>query len=148
MSDQLLSVLMTVIGAEITRIQRIFFVVDGVANTTAGAIELRLRDGRAVVMDSGPDGECLTVVDHAWADPFSPCQMSSEDLACVDMFGCWRAFDLSQDEDYADLIGAQVEAVRPLHGHDGKIVGAVLRVGDEELKVDVEGDDLLVEFNP
>lgn len=148
MSDQLLSVLMTVIGAEVTRIRRIFFVVDGVANTSAGAIELGLRDGRAVVMDSGPDGECLTVVDGAWTDPFSPCQMSSEDLECIAMFGRWMAFDLSLDEDYSDLIGAQVEAVRPLHGHDGKVVGAVLRVGDEELKVDVEGDDVLVEFNP
>jgi hypothetical protein len=132
------------VGKVIVGIRRIRYVVSGNIVSTSGPIELVFRDGSAVTLDAGPDGEALAVSDSRWKDPFEE-PLSRENRSFVEQSGKWTAFDVSTEPPYREIIGQTVERVKPLLTPAGKVKGATLFTSAGGLRSEVEADDLKVE---
>jgi hypothetical protein len=68
----------SIVGAVIVGIRRIFYVFQRTTDVSLGALELTFADGRVIVLDSGADGESLVMSILRWEDPFLVGVMSSE----------------------------------------------------------------------
>lgn len=128
-------------GQPISRIRRIHYTIDGVANTDFGLLELTIG-GRVLLIDNASDGETLRVVGDEWQDPFTE-PMSPENREFVAQSGKWAAYDVSGDREFAGLIGDVLQGVEPITNPADKVVGVVLRTaGGEMLRLEVMGDEL------
>lgn len=138
------SLLLAAAGRELSGFSRIFYVKGGVAKTEVGALSLHFTDGTLLTLDSGPDGEILTVLPRAWHDPFLGAPATPENIAFVASSGKWEALDVSGEPGYVDLLGARVLSVLIIETLAGKPVGAIFRTMNGRVNAIVEADDLYV----
>jgi hypothetical protein len=138
-------VLASAVGRVIVRINRIFYVFQGVTNKAVGAVDLEFQDGSRIVVDSGSDGESISVQPGPWVDPFLEGDISQENRDYIAKSGKWTSFDVSRDLGYADLVGAVIEAVDPVLTPSGKMVGLVMRTSGGHIRADVEADDIFIQ---
>lgn len=134
------------VGRVVVGVRRVLYVLRGLNTSTAGPIELTFAGGSAVVLDAGSDGEALAVSTRRWIDPFAP-PLSPENQRYVETSGKWTAFDVSDQEPYAALVGATVDSVEPILTSRGKLIGASIRAGATVLRAKVEADELSVDVN-
>jgi len=134
------------VGAIISSIRRVLYVFQGITNTTVGALELEFDDGRTILVDSGGDGESLSVVTHAWKDPFAD-DLSAENRDFVAKSGKWTSVDVSRDPEYAHFIGAKVNTAEPIQAPNGKIVGVLFWTSTGNIRAEVEADALYVQVD-
>lgn len=134
------------VGRVVVGVRRVLYVLRGRNTSAAGPIELTFADGSAVVLDAGSDGEALAVSTERWIDPFVP-PLSAENQRYVEASGKWTAFDVSDQEPWAALVGATVDSVEPILTSRDKLIGASIRVGAAVLRAKVEADELSVDVN-
>ena len=133
------------VGDFIEGITRIFYVFDDEVNRDAGGIELILRNGSIIHLDSGGDGEALVISKDPWQDGFE-LATTLEDLEFVRTHGKWTRFDVSREARFRDLIGRSIDAVNLVLTPAGKVVGATFWVASQMLRVEVDADDLYVQL--
>jgi hypothetical protein len=128
----------------VSRIRRILYENAGSFHSDKGPIELTLMDHGSLLLQPASDGETLAIREGAWADPFSP-PLSPENAEFVRTHGKWTAVDVSTKDPFRSLVGAKAELVRPVLNPAGGMVGMAAVFGRATLRVDVHGDELVVE---
>jgi hypothetical protein len=144
MSGDARSLLRAATGRELSGFSRVRFLKGGVVTTEVGALSLHFTDGTLLTLDSGPDGEVLSVLPRAWQDPFLGSPATPETTAYIAAAGKWEAFDVSGEPEYVGLLGARVLSVLIIETVEGKPVGAIFRTMHGRLNAIVEADDLYV----
>jgi len=139
--------LASTIGAVIVGIRRIFYVFQGSVNTSVGALELTFADGRAILLDSGADGESLRISTLRWEDPFAAGPLSSENRDFIAKSRKWSAFDVSEEIGHAIFVGSRIEQVIPNSTAGGTITGVTFKTLAGDLRAQVEADDLYVRID-
>ena len=133
-------------GRPVSRVRRILYEHAGSFLSNKGPIELTLIDHGSFLLQPASDGETLAVLEGAWADPFSP-PLSPENAEFLRTHGKWTAVDVSTIDPYASLVGAKAELMLPVLNSAGTVVGMEAVFGRTTLRVDVRGDELVVEVS-
>lgn len=134
------------VGRTVVGIRRVLFEFNGHLDRDRGPIELSFGGGAVLFMDAASDGESLSLSTEPWADPFAG-PLSAENAEFVRRSGKWSAIDVGGEPAIARLLGEQVIHVTPISNVDHRPVGAVLRIGRYDLRVEVVADDLYVELS-
>jgi hypothetical protein len=135
------------IEVKIARIFRLKYEVNGrIVSGNDGSVEIVFDDGALLRVDSGPSGDTVRLRDDPWSDPFSG-QLSRENEEFVRKAGKWTRFDMSDDEQFADLIGRDISDIAPVSGSgsERKLYGVVLNVSGDLVALYCAADQLRVQ---
>lgn len=131
-------------GRRISRIRRAFFEYKGQVEIAAGLLELTFDDDEVVVFDGAGNGQSLRVEAGPWLDPFDR-PLSSENEEWIAQHGKLTAFDVSGEEPFDRLIGADVLRVRPTsYVFWGVVSGVFIETSDLALVGENRFDDFYV----
>ena len=137
--------LKSAVAREIRKIARIQYVFPGeLVPDGTGPIELEFADEAVLLIEQGSDESSLRVQNERWKDPFEG-RLDAVNREWVDTHGKWTRFDVSGDPCYTHLVGAVITDVVLVEDPDGVVTGAVISAGDGVIRVDVGGDDLVVQ---
>ncbi|HEY3689576.1 MAG TPA: hypothetical protein VGL46_04655 [Pseudonocardiaceae bacterium] len=115
------------LGDTLAGVRRIHHTAGETVERSVGAVEFRFESGRVLFMDSGPDGESLRMSAEEWVDPFEG-NMTPENVEFVRQSGKLTAFDMSNEEPFASLIGTKVVDLAPMMALSDKVIGCVVNI--------------------
>jgi hypothetical protein len=130
------------VGSTVTRIRRIHYEFQGTLDREQGDTELWFGD-RVLWFRCASNGQSLRVVRQGWKDLLAP-PLTPENQAFVKECGREVAVDVSGEPPYAALTDQVLEEIEPLLDQWQHLVGVRVRAGAGNLRIYVDGDELLV----
>ncbi len=133
------------VGAEVARIGLVEYWYKGEKRSDNTPLQLELKDGRMLFLDSDGDGESLRVRTGPWQNPF-PDPLSRENAAFVETHGRGVLTDVSAQEPFAAMIRQPILEIEPVINSVGKLTGATAHFPKGLLMVSVEWDEVKLEI--
>jgi hypothetical protein len=134
----------TLRSRQVSRVRRVLYEVAGSFRSDGGPLELTLDAHDSFLLQPAPNGEELAIRAGPWTDPFAP-PLSPENKEYVSTHGKWTAIDVSAEAPYKKLLGVTAELVHTVVNPAGTTVGIEVIFRSALLRVDVEGDELVVD---
>jgi hypothetical protein len=142
-----LDLLKQLVGRQLVRLSRIFYICSGQVERGTGPIEFEFEGGRIVHLKVGGDGESLVVEDRPWQDPFDD-PISQENEEWIAEHGKWARFDVSGWPEFMNYIGRNLTSILPLYAFGGGLCGARLVFDDQVLDFAAVADEAYVFTGP